>query len=208
LPIIVTEYLEDTTAVPVAMDAGDTVTGYFGSALAGDGVATSVSNTLTYSSADSYVVTDSSNTLITSGAYTPGAVIAFNGIETSIAGTMALGDTFTVQPNIGGISDNRNVLKLAQLQTDKTLNKGTTNFQSAYGQTIAEVGTRTHRVDIGREASKSLLNQAMADKDAVSGVNLDEEAANLLRYQQLYQASAQVISMARSLFDTLLNAVG
>lgn len=207
LPITVSEYLEDTNGVPLALDAADTVTGYLGSVLAGNGVDTSVSNTITYDTVDSYVVTDSSDALVVSGAYVPGATIAFNGIETSITGAMALGDNFSVVPNTGGVSDNRNALKLAQLQTDKILNNGTTNFQSAYGQTVAEVGTRTHRVELDLTASKTMLNQAIGAREAVSGVNLDEEAANLLRYQQLYQASAQVISMSRTLFQTLLDAV-
>lgn len=205
LPITVSEYLEDVNGVP--MDAADTVTGYFGSALAGDSVAAAVSNDVVFSAVDTYVVTDSTDAVVTSGAYVQGGTIAFNGIETSITGAMELGDNFTVLPNTGGVSDNRNALKLALLQTEKVLNNGTTNFQSAYGQTVAEVGTRTHRVDLDLTASKTMLNQAIEAKEAVSGVNLDEEAANLLRYQQLYQASAQVIAMSRSLFQSLLDAV-
>ncbi|MEW5993419.1 MAG: flagellar hook-associated protein FlgK [Candidatus Zixiibacteriota bacterium] len=205
LPITVSEYLEDVNGVP--MDAADTVTGYFGSALAGDAVAAAVSNDVVFSAVDTYVVTDSTDAVVTSGAYVQGGTIAFNGIETSITGAMELGDNFTVLPNTGGVSDNRNALKLALLQTEKVLNNGTTNFQSAYGQTVAEVGTRTHRVDLDLTASKTMLNQAIEAKEAVSGVNLDEEAANLLRYQQLYQASAQVIAMSRSLFQSLLDAV-
>lgn len=207
LPITVSEYLEDVNGVPLALDAADAVTGYLGSVLAGNGVDTSVSSTISYDTANAYVVTDGSGAAVASGAYVPGATIAFNGIETSITGAMALGDNFSVIPNTGGISDNRNALRLAQLQTEKILNGGTTNFQSAYGQTVAEVGTRTHRVDLDLAASTTMLNQSIAAKEAVSGVNLDEEAANLLRYQQLYQASAQVIAMSRSLFQTLLDAV-
>lgn len=202
LPITVTETLEDSGGT--AMDAADNITGYFGGALTG----AAPTNTLTYSSADSYAVDDGTGTVVTSGTYTAGATIAFNGIETSISGRPLLGDTFSLEPNIGGSADNRNALKLMGLQTAKTLNQGTSNFQNVYGQMVAVVGTSTHRADLERTASQSLLDQAVASREQVSGVNLDEEAANLLKYQQLYQASAQVISIGNSLFQSLLSAIG
>jgi flagellar hook-associated protein 1 FlgK len=76
-----------------------------------------------------------------------------------------------------------------------------------YGALVADVGTKTYQAGSNADMQESLLAQAEAAKSEVSGVNLDEEAADLLRFQQAYQAAAQVINVANSLFDSLLNAV-
>ncbi|HKJ75415.1 MAG TPA: flagellar hook-associated protein FlgK [Alphaproteobacteria bacterium] len=128
-------------------------------------------------------------------------------IGLTISGTPLDGDTFTISKNADAVSDNRNALELAGLQETGILENQSTTFQSAYGQMVSEVGTRTHQLDINSEAQKTLLKQAEATREGISGVNLDEEAANLSRFQQAYQASAQVINAAQSMFDTLLNAV-
>ncbi|HFD79965.1 MAG TPA: flagellar hook-associated protein FlgK [Gammaproteobacteria bacterium] len=104
--------------------------------------------------------------------------------------------------------DNSNARRLADLQTALTMEGGTTDLQGRYGQLIARVGTQTRAAQTASEAQAALLSQAQESRDALSGVNLDEEAANLLRFQQAYQAVAQVISVANSTFQTLLNAVG
>jgi flagellar hook-associated protein 1 FlgK len=146
-------------------------------------------------------------------AYTSGADIKLNGMKVQISGTPFAGDQFTMERNTGAISDNRNALKLAALQTKDTLgDKGTgagptLDYQAAYGQLVAMVGTKTHQVDVAGQAQQVVLEQAVAARDRVSGVNLDEEAANLLRMQQGYQASARVITTAQTLFQTLLDSV-
>ena len=103
--------------------------------------------------------------------------------------------------------DNSNALLLADLQVAGTMEDATTNFQGAYAQLVGDLGTQTRSAQINAEAQAALLTQAQESRDAVSGVNLDEEAANLLRFQQAYQAIAQVISVADSTFQTLLSAV-
>jgi flagellar hook-associated protein 1 FlgK len=85
---------------------------------------------------------------------------------------------------------------------------GTADFEGAYSQLVGEVGTRTRGAQITAEAQQALQRQAQDAVDAYSGVNLDEEAANLLRYQQAYQALAQLITVADENFQTLLNSVG
>ncbi|MBI3343965.1 MAG: flagellar hook-associated protein FlgK [Gammaproteobacteria bacterium] len=140
-------------------------------------------------------------------AYTSGANIAYNGWQIQITGTPQAGDTFTLQQNTNGVSDNRNALLLGGLQTQLTLAGSSASYQDLYGQVVAQVGSTTHQADISRQAQESLLGQVTAARDAVSGVNLDEEAADLVRFQQAYQAAAQVISSSNSLFDALLNAV-
>ena len=84
---------------------------------------------------------------------------------------------------------------------------GTASLADTYGALIADVGTKTHQAGSNASMQESLLAQAEAAKSEVSGVNLDEEAADLVRFQQAYQAAAQVINVANSLFDSLLSAV-
>ena len=136
--------------------------------------------------------------------YTSGANIDLNGWRIVISGTPAAGDVFTVAANTGGIADNRNAMLLGALQTASTMAGGTAGYQSAYAQIVSEVGNKTRQVETIGEAQANLVTQAAAQRERVSGVNLDEEAANLLRYQQAYQASAKVIQIAGSLFDDLL----
>jgi len=84
---------------------------------------------------------------------------------------------------------------------------GTANFSEGYGQLVAHVGALTHSAAISSSAQNVLLKQATASREAVSGVNLDEEAANLIKFQNAYQASAKVVSVVNNLFDTLIGAV-
>jgi flagellar hook-associated protein 1 FlgK len=122
----------------------------------------------------------------------------------TLSGNPAASDEFTVDYNSNGSSDNRNALALAALQDKATIGKST--FEDVNGQLVARVGSSTAQLKVNRDAMDSMLTQAQATRDAVSGVNLDEEAANLIKFQQAYGASAQVISVARELFDTLLAA--
>lgn len=201
--ITVAETLNTTAGV---VENGDTVTGYFGSALTG---LTNPTNSLTFGgAADSYLVLNSSSAVVASGAYTAGANINFNGIQTSISGTPNVGDIFTVRPNTSGVGDNRNMLNIAALQEQRLLAGGTATYLDAYGYMVADVGTQTRKVEITRDAQQVLLKQSVATREAKSGVNLDEEAANLVRFQQAYQAVAQVIATANSLFQTLIGVVG
>ncbi|ACL72312.1 flagellar hook-associated protein FlgK [Thioalkalivibrio sulfidiphilus HL-EbGr7] len=134
-------------------------------------------------------------------------VINHNGWELTIEGVPDDGDAFQVGPNIGGVGDNRNALALAGLQDQRMMVGGTATLEGTYNTLVAEVGTRTRQAEIAARAQVKLLDEARAQRESISGVNLDEEAANLLRYQQAYQAAAQVISVTNSLFDTLINAV-
>jgi flagellar hook-associated protein 1 FlgK len=105
------------------------------------------------------------------------------------------------------VGDNRNALKLAGLDTKKFMLSGSADLQDVYAQIVTNVGTLTHNAEMNRTAQQGLLEQAKASYERVSGVNLDEEAANLLAYQQAYQASAQVVSTVNTLFDTLLGVL-
>lgn len=137
-------------------------------------------------------------------AYSAGAAITFNGLTVSVTGTPADGDTFTIVNNTSGVADNRNALLLGQLQTMQTVANGTASYQSAYSQVVSRVGNDTREVQTQSNAQDALVKQTREAKLSFSGVNLDEEAANLIRYQQAYQASGKVLQIATSLFDTLL----
>ena len=136
--------------------------------------------------------------------YAEGDNFSFGGINVSMAGTPAQGDTFTIKPNTGGVGDNRNAALLAGLQTKNILDGGNTTFQGSYAQTVSFVGNKTREVQVSGLASLALLQQVSTQQQAVSGVNLDEEAANLLRYQQSYQACGKVMQIASTLFDVVI----
>jgi flagellar hook-associated protein 1 FlgK len=140
--------------------------------------------------------------------YTAGQPISFNGWTLDIQGSPVAGDVFTVSANTSGVSDNRNGLLLSGLQDRKSLSNGTSSLMDAYGEMVAEVGATTSQAKISEQAQSILLREAVDKREATSGVNLDEEAANLVRFQQAYQAAAQIISTADQLFQSLINAVG
>ncbi|WP_150303520.1 flagellar hook-associated protein FlgK [Pseudomonas saliphila] len=128
-----------------------------------------------------------------------------------LSGQPAPGDKFEISFNTG-TSDNRNALQLSNLQTDAVMGKSEANkkgfsFADGYGTLIQHVGTQTAQARSESEASGAVLKQATNNRDSVSAVNLDEEAANLMKFEQYYNASAQVIQIARSIFDTLISSI-
>ena len=127
------------------------------------------------------------------------------GFQLTINGNPSAGDAFAIGYNPGK-SDNRNAVALGKLQIADILANSSATFQSAYGQLVGFVGTETRQSRVDSEAGRVVVAQTKAARDEVSGVNLDEEATNLVRYQQAYNATAQVIAVARSLIDTLLKA--
>ncbi len=140
-------------------------------------------------------------------AYASGGDITLNGWQVQISGNPQAGDQFSIQDNAGGIGDNRNAAALSKLQNQDILNQGTATYQQAYGSLVSQIATRTQQSQDGRDAQQVLNQQAQTARDAISGVNLDEEAANLIRFQQAYQAAAQSITTANTMFQTLLSAI-
>ena len=132
----------------------------------------------------------------------------YGGITFTISGVPANGDSFVISNNSNAVSDNRNALALAGLATQSTLANGTASYNGAYSNLIANVGTQTQNADTSSTAQKAVLNQVTQEQNSVSGVNLDQEAANLVQFQQAYQAAAQMISTSSTLFQSLLAAVG
>ena len=145
-------------------------------------------------------------------AYNPatesaGKSFSLAGFEFSIDGVPQAGDELVIENNTNGTGDNGNVLNLASLQISRELMNGTVSYQEAYASTVADVAVKTRQAEKALGTEQVLLDQSVAARESVSGVNLDEEAANLIRYQQAYQAAAQIIAVADELFQTLLSSV-
>ncbi|MDR2613876.1 MAG: flagellar hook-associated protein FlgK, partial [Candidatus Accumulibacter sp.] len=191
-----------------AITAGSVATGYNAS------TPSPLPATLTYGSGGlsgftSYPVTvtvDGVGTDYTAGPvpYTNGATYSFSGISFTINGSPQSGDKFTVERNSNGVSDNRNALLLGQLQTGKTMAGNTASFSTVYAQMISSAGNKGGEINTVLAAQQSVLKEAEEARNSLSGVNLDEEAVNLLKYQQSYQAAAKMLQIGSELFDSIL----
>ncbi|WP_417223749.1 flagellar hook-associated protein FlgK [Amphritea sp.] len=137
--------------------------------------------------------------------YSPGDDIQLEGYSVSISNMPSAGDRFNFGFNQDGVSDNRNALALSNLQQSNLFDRG--SYQDIYGSLVERVGTRTATAVISEQANKAVLDTSTSAKDSVSGVNLDEEAVKLVQYQQAYQASAQLIRVSQTIFDSLLNSI-
>jgi flagellar hook-associated protein 1 FlgK len=140
-------------------------------------------------------------------AYTSGQAITANGWSVAITGVPSAGDTFSVGPNSNGSGDNGNALAMAQLQNQGVMVGGTIGISAGYSSLVGVVGTLTQQANVAQTAQQAVVNQAQQAMSSVSGVNLDEEAANMLRWQQAYAAAAKVVATADTMFQTLLAAV-
>jgi flagellar hook-associated protein 1 len=140
-------------------------------------------------------------------AYTSGGNVDLNGWQVQISGTPTAGDTFTVQSNAGGTGDNTNALAAANQQTTGVLSNGTISVSGAVGALISGAGALAQQVNTAQTAQTAVNTQATTNVQSISGVNLDEEAAKLMQWQQAYQASAQALSVANGLFTTFLDSI-
>ncbi|WP_299668629.1 flagellar hook-associated protein FlgK [uncultured Psychromonas sp.] len=135
------------------------------------------------------------------------AILEFAGVKVEMEkGIPVAGDEITLNYNETGAGDNRNILAMSDLQNTKIMNDGKSTFQDVYSEMISEIGAKTANADVAMQSSAILKNQSFERIQSVSGVNMDEEAANLLMYQQHYSAAARVITIASELFDTILQA--
>ena len=153
--------------------------------------------------------------ILASSGYSGSGTIAENGWKVTVSGAVKAGDIFQVKSNgdvfviknnQGGMGDNRNALKLVGLETEPQL-MGGNDYRGVYNTLTAEVGAQGRRVESTLQSQEALLEQSTMTRESISGVNLDEEAANLVRFQQAYEASAQMMQVANSLFSTLLAAI-
>ncbi|MEE2025832.1 MULTISPECIES: flagellar hook-associated protein FlgK [Alkalimonas] len=180
--------------------------------------------TVTYLGGDSFQIEDSGGAVIGTANFGSAnyqnvfAEIGLDvGFDFSITGIPSIGDTFTIEYNSGGFNDNRNGLILAGLQTDTSTTRlnalstpggvNSASFNQTYGSMVSLIGERTNQARNSEAANEALLQQSQLWFESLSGVSLDEEAANLIRFQQTYQAATRILSTSQTIFDTLLAAV-
>ena len=152
-----------------------------------------------------YTITDTTtDTVVATRLYTAGADISYQGIRVQFDNVPKSGDQYTVEANTDGLGSNENILRMIDLGRAPLIAGQT--FSAAYRDLVAGAGSRAQLAELGREAMLVVRDQARASRESAVGVNLDEEAANLIRFQQAYQAAAQVIQMSQRLFETLIQA--
>lgn len=119
-------------------------------------------------------------------------------------------DDFNIEANPVEVrlGNNENALALTNLQTDKLMGSGTATMNDAYNQLVSFVGIKSNQAKLSMKAQGIMLDQSIQARDSVSGVNLDEEAADLIRFQQAYQAAAKVMAAADQMFKTLMSSLG
>ena len=159
------------------------------------------SSVIEFTSATTYTINGAG-----SFTYTDGDAILVNGSSVTLSGTPAVGDQFTIEPNYGATGENSNGLLLAGIQGRQLLDGGTLSINENYGQLVSTVGSATRQIQANLDAADVVKTNAEQAVLATAGVNLDEEAARLIRFQQSYQAVAQVVAVASTLFDSLLAA--
>jgi flagellar hook-associated protein 1 len=206
LSVAITDPSRLAVAAPIRAAAATTNAGS-GRITAGEVLDATNANLLTttnivFTSATTYSVNGGPNI-----AYTAGSNIDVNGWRVQLSGAPATGDTFTVRSNAGATGDNRNALALVDALKAGVLDGGTVSVSASVDSMTGDIGLATSSAQHSRDAARSVNESDIAARDSVSGVNLDEEAAALLRYQQAYAANAQVIAIAGEIFDTLMNAV-
>ncbi|MGC3979876.1 MAG: flagellar hook-associated protein FlgK [Steroidobacteraceae bacterium] len=194
-------------AAPIIASASSSNTG---KATITQGVVTDASNAQLRSTVNIQFLSATSYTTdggVTTNTYTSGQPISVNGWEVTITGAPATGDTFTVQNNAGGTGDNRNALLMANLLNKDYAAAGTQSLNDVVNNWISDVGVKSMHAQSNLSVQTSLYEDNLSIQQGISGVNLDEEAANLVRYQQAYAAAAQVIATANQLFDSLMQAL-
>ena len=163
--------------------------------------------TISFSSPNAYTVTNAGGATVATGTYTAGTPIAFDGIDVTLVGTPAAGDSFAINDNANGTGDNTNALALAGIFNQNVLAGGTASLNGVVNAYVGTVGNQTGQAQNGATAQQSVMTSAQNAQSSVSGVNLDQEAANMVQYQQAYQAAAQVIQASDTLFQSLISAI-
>ena len=134
-------------------------------------------------------------------------VFEFNGNKFQFSEQPLLENTFTLVDNKSGTGDSRNIINMINLQLEDETQRDKGNFQEIFSTTLAKVGSNVQANKLSLTAAKSNMEAAEGSESEFAGVNLDEEAANLLQYQQAYQASARILQTAKELFQTLIEVV-
>jgi flagellar hook-associated protein 1 FlgK len=152
-----------------------------------------------------YTITDlETDTVVTTRLYDGNQTITYQDVTLQLGSTPSNGDSFFVEKNLNGSGNNENLLTLIELGKQPIIEGQT--FVEAYRDLVSGAGSRSRLAQLNKEAMQVVKDQAEATREAAVGVNLDEEAADLIRFQQAYQAAAQVIQISQRMFDTLIQA--
>ncbi|MGF6220720.1 flagellar hook-associated protein FlgK [Pseudomonas sp. YL-218 TE3947] len=131
--------------------------------------------------------------------------------DMTVAGSPGQGSAINVSLSQPGTLDNRNGTALAGLQTRQTVDTGSASkgisLTDAYGKLVEGVGAKAAQGKLDSAATEAILANAKGARDSLSGVDLDEETGNLVKYQQYYTASSQIIKAAQEIFSTLINSL-
>ena len=128
--------------------------------------------------------------------------VSFQGLNISFTGVPKVNDVFTLDGNKDGLGNNDNLLSISELETKAVV--GSKTLTNSYIDQVNEMGNIARQAAISQTALKVVNEQALKSRDEISGVSLDKEAADLIRYQQAYQASAKVLQIASQLFEAVL----
>ncbi len=163
---------------------------------------------ISFPSAGVYEVRDSTNNLISTGGYASGRPITFNGGSVSLKGAPTVGDTFTVgAASSANVGDNSNAFALVDALSALKLDGSTTSLGGLANNLVSHVGVLTQQAQSNASAQKAVNQSAVDARNNLSGVNLDEEAAKMVQYQQAYTACAQLIQASNTMFTSLLSAM-
>jgi flagellar hook-associated protein 1 FlgK len=149
-------------------------------------------------------ILDANGVSLANRNWTQGEPVNYLGMSFKIRGTASVGDEFTIANDTSRTGDNRNALRLYKLTNESIFGAGQGSFQDVYGAVAAKVGATANSADVTAKSAQKSASDLKAAYDSKTGVDLDREAADLLRFQQAYQASAQVVSAAREMFSTLM----
>lgn len=161
--------------------------------------------TLTFTGPGSFDVTGVGTGNPTGVTYAAGQAISYNGWSLTLKGIPQAGDTYTVQLNAFPTISAGNAEALLALRDAKLIDGGPTT--EGYAALMSQIGVRVQSAGFAASVSKAIATNAATEQAAVSGVNLDEEAAKLLQFQQAYQASARMLQVSQSIFDTLITTL-
>lgn len=164
--------------------------------------------TISFTTATQYQVTNGGGTVVASGTYASGTPISFGGAQVSLSGAPAAGDTFTVgAASPANTGDNSNAFAMIDALSAATLNGGMTSLTNVANNLVSQVGVVTQQAQANASAQQSVNKSAVDSRNNLSGVNLDEEAARMVQYQQAYQACAQMIQTSNLMFNSLISAI-
>jgi flagellar hook-associated protein FlgK len=152
------------------------------------------------------IVDVNTDTVVASRNFDPNYLepaFTYQGIQISLSNPPKAGDIFVIDGNKDGTGNNENMLALVDLETEPVMGGGKT-FSAAYIDNVNDMGNIARQATISQSALQVVYDQALTARDQVSGVSLDQEAADLVRYQQAYQAAAKILQVASQLFDSVL----